>query len=191
MCSVPKLCPILFNPMDCSTPGFSVLHDLPEFVQTHVHPVGDAIQPSHSLSSPFLLPSIFPSIRIFSHELVLYIRWPKYWSFSISPSNEYSGLSSFRIDWFNLLAVQGTLKSLLQHHNSNPSIFWCSAFFMVQPSHLHTTTGKFIALIIWTFVGKGMSFLFNMLSRFVITFLPRSRSFNFMLESLSTVILEP
>ena len=148
MCSVPKLCPILFNPMDCSTPGFSVLHDLPEFVQTHVHPVGDAIQASHPLSSPFLLPSIFPSIRIFSHELVLYIRWPKYWSFSISPSNEYSGLISFRTDWFNLLAVQGTLKSLLQHHNSKPSIFWCSAFFMVQPSHLHMTTGKFIALII-------------------------------------------
>ena len=193
MCSVPKLCPVLFNPMDCSTPGFSVLHDLPEFVQTHVHPVGDAIQPSHPSLSPLLLPSIFPSIRVFSHESVLCIRWPKYWSCSINPSNEYSGLISFRIDWFNLLGtVQGILKSLLQHHNSEPSIFWCSAFFMVQPSHLHMTTGKFIALIIWTFVVKGMSFLFNTLSRFVITSLPRNKCLLISwLESLSTVILEP
>ena len=116
MCSVPKLCPVLFNPMDCSTPGFSVLHDLPEFVQTHVHPVGDAIQPSHPSLSPLLLPSIFPSIRVFSHESVLCIRWPKYWSCSINPSNEYSGLISFRIDWFNLLAVQGRHSSHSSRH---------------------------------------------------------------------------
>ena len=127
--------------------------------------------------SIFLPPSIFPSIRVFSNESVLHIRWPKDWSFSfnISPSNEYSGLISFRIDWLNLLAVQGTLKSLLQHHNSKASILWHSAFFMVQLSHLYMTTGKTIALTRWTFVGKVMSLLFNMLSKLVITFLPRSR----------------
>ena len=114
-------CPTLCEPMDCSTPGFSVLHHLLELVQTNVHQVGDAIQPPHPLSSPHLLPpSVFPSIRVFSNQSVLSIRWPKYWSFgfSISPSSEYSGLISFRINWFDLLVVQGTLKSLLQHHTS-------------------------------------------------------------------------
>ena len=124
-----------------------------------------------------LLASIFPSIRVFSNESTLHIRWPKYWSFSfsISPSNEYSGLISFRIEWLDLLAVQGTLKSLLQHHNSKASILWQSAFFMVQLSHLYMTTRKNIALIIWTIVSKVMSLPFNMLSRFVIVFLPRSK----------------
>ena len=119
-----------------------------------------------------LLPSIFPSIRVYSSELALRIRWPKYWSFSfsISPSSEHSGLISFSIDWFDFLAVQGTLKSVLQHRSSNASILWCSASFMVQLSHPYMTTGKTIALTIWTFVGKVMSRLFNMLSRLVITF---------------------
>ena len=126
--------------------------------------------------SIFLPPSIFPSIRVFSNESVLHIRWPKDWSFSfnISPSNEYSGLISFRIDWLDLLAVQGTLKSLLQHHNSKASILWHSPFFMVQLSHLYMTTGKTIALTRWAFVGNVISLLFNMLSRLVIAFLPRS-----------------
>ena len=138
----------LCNPMDCSTPGLPVHHQLLEFTQTHIHQVGDAIQPSYPLSSPFLLPSIFPSIRVISNESIFCIRWPKYWSFSfsISPSNEYSGLISFRMDWFNLLAVQGTCKSLLQHHNQKASIFQCSAFFMNQLSYLHMTTGKTIWL---------------------------------------------
>ena len=124
-----------------------------------------------------LLPSIFPSIRVFSSESVLPIRWPKYWSFSfsISPSNEYSGLISFRIDWFHLLAVQGTLKSLLQHHSAKASILQHSAFFMVQLSHPYMTTGKTVALTIWTFVIKVVSLFFNILSRFVIAFLPRSK----------------
>ena len=122
-----------------------------------------------------LLPSIFPSIMVFSSESVLHISWPKYWSFSISPSNEHPGLISFRMDWLDLLAVQGTLKSLLQHHSSKASVLQCSAFFMVQLSHPYMTTGKTIALTRWTFVGKVMSLLFNMLSRFVITFLPRSK----------------
>ena len=123
-----------------------------------------------------LLPSIFPSIRVLSNESALRIRWPKYWSFSfnISPSNEYSGLTSFRMDWLDLLVVQGTLKSLLQHHNLKVSILRLSAFFMVQYSHLYTTIGKMIALTIQTFVSKVMSLLFNTLSRFVIFFLPRS-----------------
>ena len=130
------------------------------------------------LCHPFLLlPSIFPSIRVFSNESVLHLRWPKRWSFmfSISPSNEYSGLISFRMDWFDLLAIQGTLKSLLQHHSSKASILWCSAFFMVQLSHPYMTIGKTRALTIYTFIGKEMSPLFNMLSRFVIAFLPRSK----------------
>ena len=126
-----------------------------------------------------LLPSIFPRIRIFSNESVLHIRWPKCWSFSfsISPSNEKSGLISFRTDWFDLLAVQGTLKSLLQHHSSKASILRCSAFFMVQLSHLYMTTRKTIALTRWNFVGKVMSLLFNMMSRIVISILPRSKHF--------------
>ena len=129
-----------------------------------------------------LLPSIFPSVRIFSNELVIHIRWPKYWSFcfSISLSNEYSGLISFRMDWLDLLAVQGTLKSLLQHYSSKASFLWRSAFFMVQLSHLHTTTGKAIALTRWTFVSKVMSLLFNMLSRFAIVPSTEQVSFNFM-----------
>ena len=121
-----------------------------------------------------LLPSIFPSIRVFSNESVLRIRWPKYWSFSISPSNEYSGLISFRINWFDLLTVQGTLKHLLQHHSSKASILQCSAFFIVQLSYPYMTTGKTIVSTRWTFSGKVMSLLFNILSRLVITFLPRS-----------------
>jgi len=123
----------------------------------------------------FFLLSTFPSIRIFSNELVFHSRWPKCWSFSMSPSNEYSGLISFRIDWFDLLAIQGTLKSLLQYQSSKASILWRSALFRVQLSHLYMTTGKTIALTIWTFVGQVMSLLFNMLSRFVIDFLPRSK----------------
>ena len=123
------------------------------------------------LCHPLLLPSIFPSIRVFSKESVLCIRWPKYWSFSfsISPSNQHSGLISFRMDWLDLLAVQGTFKSLLQHYSSKASILWCSAFFMVQLSHPYMTTGKTIALTRWTFVDKVMSLLFNILSMFVIT----------------------
>ena len=147
------------------------------------------------LCHPFLLwPSIFPSIRVFSSESVLHIRRPKYWSFSfsISPSIDYSGLISFRMDWLDLLAVQGTLKSLLQHHSSKASILWCSAFFIVQLSHPYMTTGKTIVLTQWTFVGKVMSLLFNMLSRLVIAFLPRSKCLLISwLQSPSSVILEP
>ena len=141
-----------------------------------------------------LLPSVFPSIRVLSNESVLCIRWPKYWSFSfsISPSNEYLGLISFRMDWLNLLAVQGTYRSLLQHHSSKASILWCSAFFTVQLSHPYMTTGKTIALTRQTFVSKVMSLLFNMLSRLVITFLPRSKHLLISwLQSPSAVILEP
>ena len=140
----------------------------------------ESVMPSNHLifcRPLLLLPSIFPSIRVFSNESVLYIRWPKYWSFSfsISHSNEHSALISFRMDWLDLLAVQGTLKSLLQHHSSEASILRCSAFFMVQISLPYKTTGKNTALTRWTFVGKVMSLLFNMLSRLVITFLPRSK----------------
>ena len=139
----------------------------------------ESIMPSNYLilCCPLLLPSIFPSIKDFSNESALHIRWPKYWSFSfnISPSNEHSGLISFRMDWLDLLAVQGTLKSLLQYHRSKASILWCSAFFIVQLSHPYMTTGKTIALTRWTFVGKVMSLLLNMLSRLVIAFVPRSK----------------
>ena len=130
--------------MDCSTPGFPVHHQLLELAQTHVHRVGDATQPSHPLPLLLLLPSVFPSIRVFSNESVLRIRWPEYWSFSlsISPSNEHPGLFYFRMDWLDLLKAQGTLKSLLQHHSSKASILWLSAFFMVQLSHPYMTTGK-------------------------------------------------
>ena len=161
--------------MNRSTPGLPVHHQLLESTQIHVHRVGVAIQPSHSLPSPSLPAPIFPTIRVFSNESALRIRWPKYWSFSfnISPSNEYPGLISFRMDWLDLLAVQGILKSLLQHHSSKASVLGGSAFFLVQLSHM--TTGKTIALTRWTFVGKVMSLLFNMLSRSVITFLPRSK----------------
>ena len=142
------------------------------------YPPSQWCHPSISSCHPLLLlPSIFPSIRVFPNELVLCLRWPQYWSFSfsISPSNEYSGLISFRIDWFDLLVVQGTLKSLLQHHSSKASILQHLAFFIVLFSHTHMTTGKTIALTEWTFVGKVMSLLLNMLSRLVITFLPRSK----------------
>ena len=141
--SVAKLCLSLCDPMDCSTPGLPVHHQLPEFTQTHVHWVGDAIQTSNPLSSPLLPPSIFSSISVFSNESVLHIRWLKYWSFSfnISPSNVYSGLISFSMDWLDLFAVQGTLKSFVQHHSSKASILQCSAFFIVQLSYPYMTTG--------------------------------------------------
>ena len=166
-----------YDTMDYSKPGLPVLHHLLELAQTHVHWVGDAILPSHLLSSLLLLPSVFPNIRVFSNESALRIRWPKYGSFSfnISPSNEHPGLISFRMDWLDLLAVQGTLKTLLQHHSSKASILQSSAFFIVQLSHPYMTTGKTIALTRWTFVDKVMSLLFNMLSRLVITFLPRCK----------------
>ena len=137
------------RPMNCSTPGLPVHHQLPEFTQIHVHRVSDAIQPSHPLAPLLLLPPIPPSIRVFSNESILRMRWPNYWSFSfsISPSNEHPGLISFRMDWLDLLAVQGTLKSLLQHHSSKASNLWHSAFFTVQLSHPYMTTGKTIALI--------------------------------------------
>ena len=164
-------------PMDCRTPGFSVHHHLPELAQTHVHWVGDAIQPSCLCRPLLLLSSVFPNIRVFSNESVLHIRWAKYWSvsFNISPSSEYSGLISFRMDWLDLLAVQGTLKSLFQHHSSKASILQPSAFFIVQLSHPYKTTGKTIALPRRTFVSKVISLLFNMLSRLVKAFLPRSK----------------
>jgi len=146
--SIAQSCLTLCHPMNHSTPGLPVQHQLPEFTQTHVHQVGDAIQPSHPLSSPSLLPPIPPSIRVFSNESTLRIRWPKYWSFSFSiiPSNEHSGPISFRMDWLDLLAVQGTLKSLLQHHSSKASILQHSASFTIQLSHPYMTTGKTIAL---------------------------------------------
>ena len=175
-------------------PDFPVHHQLLELTQTDVQRVGDAIQPSFLCCPLLLLLSTFPSIEIFSSESVLCIRWPKYWSFnfSISPSNEYSGLMSFRIDWLDLLVVQGTFKSLLQHHSSKASILWHSTFFIVQLSPPYMTTGKTIALTRWTFVGKVLSLLFNMLYRLVIAFLPRNKHFLISwLQSLSTVILEP
>ena len=157
--------------------------------------IKSAMPSSHLiLSRPLLLPPIPPSIRVFSNESTLHMRWPKYWSFSFSicPSNEHPGLISLRMDWLDLLAVQGALKSLLQHHSSEASILWHSAVFIVQLSHPYMTTGKTIALTRWTFVGKVMSLLFNMLSRLVITFLPRSmRLLISWLQSPSAVILEP
>ena len=177
--------------MNHSTPGLPVHHQLPESTQTHVHCVSDSIQLCRPL---LLLPSIFPSIRVFSNESTLRMRWPKYWSFSftIRPYNEHPGLISFRMDWLDLLAVQGTLKSLLQHHNSKASILRRSASFTVQLSHPYMTTGKTIALTRQPFVGKVMSLLLNMLSRLVITFLPRGKCLLISwLQSPSAVILEP
>ena len=173
-------------------PGFSVDHQILELAQTHVC---ELVMPSNHLilcHPLLLLPSIFLSIRIFSNESVLCMRWPKYrsFSFSISPSNEYSGLISFRMDWLDLLAVQGTFKSLLQHHSSKASILRCSAFFIVRLSHPYMTTGKTIALTRWTFAGKVMSLIFNMLSRLVIAFLPRSKHLLISwLQSISAVNL--
>ena len=142
--SVAQSCPTLCHPMNHSTPGLPVHHQLPESTQTHVHRVGDANQPSHPLLSPFLLPPIPPSIRVFSNESTLHMRWPKLWSFSfrISPSNQQPGLVSFRMDWLDLLSVQGTIKHLLQHHSSKASVLQCSAFFIIQLSHPYMTTGK-------------------------------------------------
>ena len=162
--------------MNRSTPGLPVHHHLPEFTQTHVHRVHDAIQPSHPGLSPSPPAPIPPSIRVFANESTLRMRWPKYWSFSFSiiPSKEIPGLI-FRTDWLDLLAVLGTFKSLLQHHSSNASILHCSAFFTVQLSHPYMTTGKTIALTRCIFVDKVMSLLLNMLSRLVITFLSRSK----------------
>ena len=179
--------------MDCSTPSLSFT--ISQFLLRLMSV--ESVMPSNHLNlcHPFLLlTSIFPSIRIFSNESALCIRWPKYWSFSfsISPSNEYSGLISFRIEWLDLLAVQGTLKSLLQNHSSKASILQCSAFFIVQLSQPYMTTGKTIALTRWTFVGKVMSLIFNMLFRLVITFLPRSKHLLISwLQSPSAVILQP
>ena len=158
--------------------------------------IGSVMPSNHLiLCRPLLLPpSIFPSIRVFSNKSVLHIRWPEYWSFSfnVSPSNEYSGLISFRIDWLDFLAVQGTLKRLLQHHSSKASVLWCSAFFVVQLSYAYMTTGKTIALTRWTFVGKVMSLFFNMQTRLLVAFLQRSKRLLISwLQSPSAVILEP
>ena len=192
--SVTQSCPTLFDPMDHSMPGLPVHHQLLELAQTHVHQVSDAIQPSHPLSSPSP-----PAFHLSQHQglfewvSVQCIKWPKYcsFSFSISPSDEYSGLISCRIDWFDLLPVQGTFKNLLQYHSAKASILWLSAFFMVQLSHLYMTTGKTITLTRWTFVGKVMSLLFNPLSGFVIAFLPGSKRLLLSwLQSPSAVILD-
>ena len=193
-CSVAKSCLTLCNPMDCSTSGFpggfTISWSLFKLMSTELMMLSIHLILCHSL---LLRASIFSSIRVFFSESALRIRWPKDWSFSFSMSlsNEYSRLISFGIDCFDLLAVQGILKSFCQHHNSKASILQCSAFFMVQLSHPYMTTGKAIALTIWTFVGKVMSLLFNMLSRLVITFLPRSKGFLISwLQSPSAVILE-
>ena len=174
--SVTQSCPTLCDPMNCSTLGLLVHHQLPEFTQTLAHRVSNATQPSHLLSSLLLLPVILPSIRVFFNESTLHMRWLKYWSFSFSirPSNELPGLSSFRMDWLDLLAVQGTLKSLLQHHVSKAPNLRRSSFFIVQLSHPHTTNGETIALTKWTFDGKVMSLLFKMLHAMIMTFLLRS-----------------
>ena len=180
--------------MNLSKPGPPVHHQLLESTQTHVHCVGDAIRPSHPLLSPSPPALNLSSIRVFSNKSALRTRWPKYWNFSfkISPTNEHPELISFRMDWLDLLAVRGTLKSLLQHHSSKASILRDSAFFIVQLSHPYMTTGKTIALTRQTFVGKAMSLLFNMLSRLVITFLPRSKHLLISwLHSPSALILEP
>ena len=192
--SVTLLCLTLCYPLDCSMPGFPVHHQLPQLAQTHVHWVGDAMQPSHPLlsTSPpaFNLSqhqSIFQWVSS-SHQVAKVLEL----QFSISPSNECAGLISFKIDWLDLLGVQGILKCLLQHHISKASILWQSALFMVQLSHPYMITGKTIALTRWTIVGKVMSLLFNMLSRLVIAFLPRRKSLSFSwLLSPSAVILEP
>ena len=192
--SVAQSCLSLCDPMNYSTPGLPVHHQLLEVTQTHVHQVGDAVSHLILCCPLLLLPPIPPSIRVVSRESTLCMSWTKYLSFSISirPSNEHPGLISFRMDWLDLLAVQGTLKSLLQHHSSKASILQCSAFFTVQLSYPYMTTGKITALTIQTFVGKVMSLLLNMLSRLVITFLPRSKHLLISwLQLPSAVILEP
>ena len=192
--SAAQSCLTLSDPMNCSTPCLLVQHQLPEFTQTHVHCVGDDIQPSHPLSSPSPPALNFSQHQGLSNESTLRTMWPTYWSFSfnISPSNEYPGLISFRMDWLDLLAVQGTLKGLLQHHSSKASVLLYSSFFIAQLSHPYMTTGKTIALTRWTFVGKVMSLLLNMLSTLVIAFPPRSKHLlTSWLHSSSIVILEP
>ena len=191
--SVAQLCPTLCDSRTAARQASLSITNSPSLLKllpiTSVMPFNHLI-----LCHPLLFPpSIFPSIRDFSNELVLHIRWPKDWSFNfINHSNEYSGLISFRMDWLDLLAVQGTFKSLLQHHSSKALILWCSAFFIVQLSHPYMTTGKTIVLTRWTFVGKVMSLLFNILSRLVLDFLPRSKCFLISwLQSPSVVILEP
>ena len=190
-CSVSQSCPTLHGTMDCSTPGPLVLQSLSKLMSI------ESVMPSNHIifcHPLFLPPSIFSSYTVFPNELAFHIRWPKYWSFSFSMSlsNEYSGLISFSIDWFDLLAVQGTLKSFLQHHRSNASILQCSAILMVQLSHPYMTTGKTMALTITNFLGKVMSLVFNMLSRLVLAFLPRSKHlFISWLQSSFAVNLEP
>ena len=192
--SVAQSCPTLCDPMNRSTPGLPVHHQFPDFTHTHIHRVSDAIQPSRPLSSPSP-----PALNLSQHQGLF--KWVSSshqmakvleFQLQLSPTNEYSGLISFRMAWLDLLAVQGTIKSLLQHHSSKASILWCSAFFfIVQLSHPYMTTGKTIALTRWTFVSKGKSLLFNILSIFVITFLPRSkRLFISWLQSPSAMILE-
>ena len=193
MVSVALKCPNLLDPMDCSLPRFHVHHQLLEFTLMYL----ESVMPSNHLTlchPLLLLHPIFPSIWVFSSESALHIRWPKYWSFSfnISPSSEYSRLKFFRINGFDLLVLQKTLKRLLQHHSSKASILWHLAFFTVQLSHPYITNGKAIALIRRTFVGKVISLLFNILSRLVVTFLPRrKRLFISWLQSPPAVILEP
>ena len=191
--SVTQWCLTLCDPMDFSTPGFPVHHQLPDFTQTHIHWVCDAIQLSQPLSS------FSPAFNLSQHQGLF--KWVSSshqvakvleFQLQINPSNEYSGLISFRMDWLDLFAVERTLKSLLQHHSSKASIFWSSTFFMVQPSHPHMTTGKTIAFTRWSVIGKLKSLLFNMLSILVITFLPRSKCLLISwLQSPSAVILEP
>ena len=193
MVSVALKCPNLLDPMDCSLPRFHVHHQLLEFTLMYL----ESVMPSNHLTlchPLLLLHPIFPSIWVFSSESALHIRWPKYWSFSfnISPSSEYSRLKFFRINGFDLLVLQKTLKRLLQHHSSKASILQRSAFFIVQLSHPYMTTGKIIAMTRQIFVVKVMSLLFNMLSRLVITFLPRRKCFLISwLQSPSALILEP
>ena len=192
--SVAQSCLTLWNPVNCSTPGLPVITNSwgsPKLMSIELVMPSSHLILCHPL---LLLPSITPSIRVFSNESTLCMRWPKYWSFSlsISPSNEHPGLVSFRMELLDLLAVQGTCKSLLRHHSSKASILQRSAFFIVQLSHPYMTTGKTIALTRWTFVGKVISLLFNILSRLVITFLPRSKCLLISwLQSQSALILEP
>ena len=192
--SVAQSCLTLCDPMNHGMPGLHVHHQLLEYTQMHVHWVGDVIQPSHPLSSPSPPALNLSQLQGLFNESALCIRWPKYWSFSfnISPSSEHPGLISFRMHWVDLLVVQGTLKSLLQHHSSKASVLRRSAFFIVQLSRPYMTTGKTIALTRQTFVDKVMSLLFNILSRLLITFLPRSKRLLISwLQSPSAVILEP